>query len=76
MLGTAWVDEAAYLRPPLSRLQAALSSNVARSSEDPSCRKRLRWQLEEGQVDDTEQVPWEDELYSTWVDELAYAAAS
>lgn len=55
-------------------LQAALSGNVTQSSVDPICRKILRWQLEKGQVEKIEQVSWEDELHSTWVDELTHAA--
>ena len=42
VLGAAWLDEAVYRRPPLYMLQAALSSNTAQSSEDPSCRKLMR----------------------------------
>ena len=49
MIGTAWVDEAAYLRPSPSRLHAALGSHTAWSEEDLSFRKLLRWQLEDRQ---------------------------
>ncbi len=52
VLGTEWIDEAAYLKPPLSLLQAALSGRAMRSKEDPSCRKLHRWQLEYRQKDE------------------------
>ena len=32
VFGTVWIDEAAYLKPPLSSLQVALSGRVVRSS--------------------------------------------
>ena len=73
MLGTAWVDEDAYLKPPLSRLQAALCSRIGRSSEDPSSKKLSRWLLERRQHDEPERSWWEDELHCTWVDELTLA---
>ena len=65
VLGTAWIDEAAYLKPPLSLLQAALSGRAVRSREDPGCKQLLRLQLEyphEGL--DNEEV-WQDELHDT-----------
>ena len=68
VLGTAWIDEEAYLRPPLSRLQAALCCHGERSMEDPSSKKLLRWQLENRQEGVSELATWEDELHSTWVD--------
>ena len=74
MLGTAWMDEATYLKPPLSLLHAALSGRVTQSAQDPSCRKLLRWQLEHRDEKSDDQQMWPDELHSTWVDELSMAA--
>ena len=42
VLGSAWIDEAAYVRPPLSMLQAAPSGQGTQRKEDPSCKKLLR----------------------------------
>ena len=48
---------------PLSRLQAAILSGGA-VGEDPSSKKKQRWEY-----DDT----WQDELHTTWIDELDFA---
>ena len=70
VLGTAWIDEAAYLGSPRSLIQIALSSHEAWSKDDPSSKKLHRWQLQEGLSGTIEQNLWEDELHSTWTDEL------
>ena len=51
VLGAEWIDEAAYARPPLTRMQAALSGPARHSSQDPSMNKLLRWQLGQGTTD-------------------------
>ena len=45
VIGTEWIDEAAYFGTPLSPLRAALCSGAKGSENDPSCRKLHRWQL-------------------------------
>ena len=71
VLGTAWMDEAAFFGPPPSRLRIALDSQTEWSEVDPSSRKVMR---DERQGTNLEQAAWEDELHCTWTDELAMAS--
>ena len=52
-----------YLRPPLSMLQAAFLSGGL-EGDDPSSGKKQRWEYGDS---------WQDELRSTWTDELDHA---
>ena len=71
VIGTEWIDEAAYFEPPPSMVRAALCSGTKRSDNDPSCRKLHRWQLEQRLEYDNDDEVCQDELHQTWVDELS-----